>query len=274
MEHLIGIFSGGGSHGAEKVGVLYKDKPKFYKTYGCSTGALIAPLAALGEYEILKNSYLSVTDKDIFNVLPYDKNGKIRIINLIFRLLNGEKSIGESHNLLNLIRQFYTPEMHLIIKDKCTVVRYDVPNQRLEYINSGDVSYENFTKAMWHSCNVPLAMTFDQGKIDGGIVEVVPISKSLLDNPPSNSKIKVYLCRKENWNQHSNKIGTLVNFLSSLHNAMRKSIEYSDLKEGMLLAEAKGIPVEIDYQHPDLEGDALRFIPELMKQWFMLGLNK
>lgn len=63
------VISGGGSKGAFSVGVI-KELVTIYQTrfdilVGTSTGALIIPLAALGEMDQLEKLYTTVTDADI-----------------------------------------------------------------------------------------------------------------------------------------------------------------------------------------------------------------
>ena len=63
------VISGGGSKGAFSVGVI-KDLVNIYQTrfdvlVGTSTGALIVPLAALGEMTQLEKLYTTITDADI-----------------------------------------------------------------------------------------------------------------------------------------------------------------------------------------------------------------
>lgn len=269
----IGVFSGGGAYGAEKVGVLNALTPKYDRTYGCSTGALIAPLAALGEYELLKEVYLSVNNDNIFNVDPFRKNGKLKRWSAIFRLLSGKKSLGESENLLELIRKSYTPVMHTAIKDRCTVVRYNLAQQKIDYVNSGDVNWFEFTKAMWHSANAPIIMSFSDGMIDGGIVEVTPMEKAVRECSEGGI-VDVYLCRKKYWADQPTGIGTFKGFLLALYSAMRKSIEHGDIHQSNEIAKSKNIRVKIDYLHPTVSGDSLFFDKKLMTEWYNIGFNK
>jgi NTE family protein len=64
------VISGGGSKGAFAVGVLKRILKQFpnlnFDTYvGTSTGSLIVPLAAMGEFALLEKLYTSITNKDI-----------------------------------------------------------------------------------------------------------------------------------------------------------------------------------------------------------------
>lgn len=93
------VISGGGSKGAFAVGVLKRLLIEFpnlnFDTYvGTSTGSLITPLAAMGEFALLEQLYTSITNKDIIK-----KN------NLGDRL--STHSIFDASPLWTLIQKFY-----------------------------------------------------------------------------------------------------------------------------------------------------------------------
>jgi NTE family protein len=267
-----GVFSGGGSYGAEKVGVVYKTRPKFTKTFGISTGALIAPLAVLGEWEVLRNGYLNVRDSDIFSVDPFNKKGKLKLGNTIWRILRGKESLGNSDKLLYLIRSLYTVSMHNRIADRCEVGVYDTITSKLEFVNSR-VSYMEFTEAMWHSANAPLAMSFDNHKTDGGLVELVPLSQAI-KYANSGDRVLTYICREEFGEIIRMKAKNMLDVAMDYYFAMRREIEIKDVVVGKLEAKAKGVHIEIDWKHPLVKGSALRFSPEKMGEWFNIGYNK
>ncbi len=93
------IISGGGSKGAFAVGVI-KDMVNIYQLdfdvlVGTSTGALIVPLAALGELEEMEALYTSVTDDQI-----------LKKYNIGERL--GTSSVFSAAPLTQKIEQLYT----------------------------------------------------------------------------------------------------------------------------------------------------------------------
>lgn len=94
------VISGGGSKGAFAVGVLLALKEKdpalsFAHYVGTSTGALIAPLALLEEYELLEQLYTTVTTGDIIH--------KFNIVERLFR-----HSLFDGTPLWELIEKQYT----------------------------------------------------------------------------------------------------------------------------------------------------------------------
>src|SRR5215203_2271242 len=94
------VVSGGGCKGAFAVGVLKQlklDFPilEFDVFVGTSTGALLTPLVAMNEYELLEELYTTVKTEDI-----------ILKSNIGDRL--SEHSIFDATPLWNLIGKFYT----------------------------------------------------------------------------------------------------------------------------------------------------------------------
>ncbi len=97
------VISGGGSKGAFSVGVI-KDLVQTYRLdfdilVGTSTGALIAPLVALGEIDKLENLYTTVTNDKI-----------IKKYNFGERVLNGDISIFTFGPLKEIIKNIYTDD--------------------------------------------------------------------------------------------------------------------------------------------------------------------
>jgi NTE family protein len=96
------VISGGGSKGAFAVGVikrLLREYPSLsFDTYvGTSTGSLIAPLAAMGEFALLEKLYTSITNDDV-----------IETGNIGDRIT--ENSIFGASPLWDLILQYYNDD--------------------------------------------------------------------------------------------------------------------------------------------------------------------
>lgn len=97
------VISGGGSKGAFAVGAIEKlidglPIGNFDIVVGTSTGALIAPLAIAGKYNLLRILYTTVKTEDI---IVKDNIGN--------RL--GKDSIFEAGPLWNLLKKYYTDEL-------------------------------------------------------------------------------------------------------------------------------------------------------------------
>ena len=103
------VISGGGSKGAFAVGVikrLLKEYPllDFDSYVGTSTGSLIAPLAAMGAYDLLEELYTTIKTENI-----------IKKSNLGDRL--NQHSIFDANPLWNLIEQYYNDDNYDILME-------------------------------------------------------------------------------------------------------------------------------------------------------------
>ena len=103
------VISGGGSKGAFAVGVikrLLKEYPNLeFDTYvGTSTGSLIAPLAAMGAYDLLEELYTTQKTEDI-----------ITKSNIGDRL--NQHSIFDANPLWELIEQYYNDDNYQVLQD-------------------------------------------------------------------------------------------------------------------------------------------------------------
>lgn len=102
------VISGGGSKGAFAVGVikrLLNEYPNLdFDTYvGTSTGSLIAPLAAMGKYDVLEQLYTTIKTSDVIN------KG-----NIGDKL--SEHSIFDATPLWNLIAKYYDDESYHVLQ--------------------------------------------------------------------------------------------------------------------------------------------------------------
>lgn len=196
------VLSGGAARGAWGGGLaqtLVEDLDYDYQcVIGSSTGSLLAPLIALGEFELLKEGYTTISDKDIFNVRPFKNKGKkcgeIKGMQSFMRLLIGKRTLGESKNLRKTIPRFYPEELFQRFETNgkehiATVV--NLTTDKTEYKSSKDETYEEMLDWMWASANVPIFMSLVKkevevdGKkvkhfyVDGGIKEGIPLQKGL-----------------------------------------------------------------------------------------------
>lgn len=97
------VISGGGSKGAFSVGVI-KDLTELYHLsfdilVGTSTGALIAPLVALGEIKKLEELYTTVTNDKIITKYNFGQ-----------RVIDGKISIFSFGPLKEIIKNLYTDD--------------------------------------------------------------------------------------------------------------------------------------------------------------------
>lgn len=161
------IISGGGSKGAFAGGVaqyLIENKKLDYDLFiGMSTGSLLVSHLALKKVKEVKELYTSVTQKDIFNVCPFNikrKNGtetiSINHFNVVRNIFSGRKTFGESQNLRKLITDHVTEESFNTLKLLKADVVVRVSNlslNQVEYKSVKDFEYEEIMDWIWISCN-------------------------------------------------------------------------------------------------------------------------
>jgi predicted acylesterase/phospholipase RssA len=229
------VIAGGGALGAFTIGRLAKLDKDYDYFVGCSTGAMIAPLAALKKWDRLKEAYTSVTQEKIFNVNPFKENGNIKVLQSLFRLLCGKKTIGENQNLKKTISEFFTLEDYneILASNKevlIAVCNLTDKDHCLEYKSIRDYSYEKFTEYMWASASIPLVCSLVEidGKIyaDGGLCEVTPLLKAV---EMGSSSIDCFLHQVEKELGKRGQINNFFHLLSRTYNVMRKEITDNDL---------------------------------------------
>ena len=191
------IISGGGSKGAFAGGVaqyLIENKKLEYDLFiGTSTGSLLVSHLAMKKVKEIKEIYTNVTQKDIFNVCPFNikrRNGietiSINHFNVLRNILSGSKTFGESLNLKRLIRSCVTEEGFRTLKALKADVIVTVSNlslSQVEYKSVKDFEYEEFLEWVWISCNYTPFMSLVKKDgceyADGGLGSMVPIEEAI-----------------------------------------------------------------------------------------------
>lgn len=189
------VVSGGGARGAWGVGIanmLDSTGKRYAHVVGTSTGSLMAPLILLRKFDDLNRAYTSVTQKSIFNVNPFKKDGSIRFLNAIFRLC--KPSLGTTENLRDLIHQFLTQADYQQIRTQSpgldfTVSVVNFRTLESAYRSASQYGYDEMVNWIWASANEPVFMspytTVDSltGQtdywFDGGVRNVIPIRQGL-----------------------------------------------------------------------------------------------
>ena len=189
------VVSGGGARGAWGVGIanlLDSTGKRYAHVVGTSTGSLMAPLILLRKFDDLNRAYTSVTQKSIFNINPFRKDGGIRFLNAIFRLC--KPSLGTTENLRELIRQFLTPDGYQQIRRQTSELDFTVSvvnfrTLEAAYRSASQYEYDEMVNWIWASANEPVFMSpyTTQDSLtgqtdywfDGGIRNVIPIREGL-----------------------------------------------------------------------------------------------
>lgn len=174
---------------------------------GISAGAILALPLALGKREVIREQVLNLELDDFFNVSPIRKNGKIKTLNAIFKIIGGKPYLGEQKNLEKTIAKVVsTAEFEAYKTDNtkaiCIVASVDFYTGKRFYINLKTVSYENFLKFVNASASIPIftpgistdgpifdfeGETIDFPKLllyDGGVRDHSPSHKILVSDHP------------------------------------------------------------------------------------------
>jgi len=188
------VVGGGGARGAWAVGALWylmKDKEERYDVVvGTSTGSLIAPLAALGDYEGLKTNYLTTKWSDMLGTrVPF----RSEALNGTWALLTGRDSVyttGPLHN--SVLTRLLTPDnwSKLIAPSQTCEVWVSTVNLRTgekDYFSprQDGMTREKFASAIVASCTIPIVMPkskiIDEPDwfVDGGVKDIVPLGHAI-----------------------------------------------------------------------------------------------
>jgi NTE family protein len=317
------VISGGGAKGAFAAGVIrhiyreYRGTGWFSIVGGCSTGALITPLAGLlgAPREIAEEAmhrlieqYTAVSTEDILE--------RISIVEFIKR----QNCLNRSTPLRKRVNEVFRPECFEWLKREdmpyCYVVYTNYQSGTLEVVSPKDpgMSRERFIEAMIASASVPVLMepAIIDGQIcyDGGVRDLLPFARAIslgaetivpimLNSgriPPSQSRFrrldKVLLrtlaimldetgtndLQMANWiNLAIRARREILHSLRGRPRCRKKIQEIFDKEEyGELFGPEKRLVRIIDGLRPDraLTDNSMRFDPELMKRWILLGEQK
>jgi predicted patatin/cPLA2 family phospholipase len=274
------VVGGGGSKGAWAGGViqyLLEDKEKDYDLYvGTSTGSLLAPLSSIRELSILKEGYTSITSKDIFSLNPFNDDGSIRKWNAIKRVLTSKKTLGETDNLRELIKEHFK-EKHfekLYKSDKEVIaVVSNLTDKRVEYKSSNENKYEDFVDWLWASCNAPIFTSIvekdDNQYADGGIYEQIPIQVAIENGA---TEIDVIVLSPEGFGVvKRKKITSLLQYFFRLIEILMRKIAKDNVDLGKLKSHGREIDINIYYTPYSLTENSLVFDKEEMIKWWQEG---
>lgn len=201
------VIQGGGSFGAFTAGRVVKANKDYDIAIGSSTGALIAPLALMKEYDLLHSRYTNTSNKEVYTKYPFWKNGVPNIYMALWAWINQKKGLTDSKPLRKMLRETYTEKLHkdLIQSGKeyyLTVCVLNSLRTASQYVCSSDFenNYEDFCDLMWASTLIPgllepltkeisLVTNVSPGKkektnavvelVDGGTVENLGLKKAI-----------------------------------------------------------------------------------------------
>jgi NTE family protein len=272
------VISGGGSKGSFAGGILeYLINEKKYDwdvLVGTSTGSMLVPLISVGEIEKLKSQYTNITNKDIFSVDPFNKKGKIRILNLIWRLIRGKNSIGEVKNLEKLLREYYTETDFntSIQKNKDVfVTTTNVTDSISEYIHQKNNDYEMFCDYIVASASIPIVFPIkrlnETDYLDGGIIDPIPIQKAIDEGC---DEIDIIILSAEQQPKRP-VMENMVNVAINTIRLMNIEITRDDISIGNLEGDLQNVKLNIYRTPVSLTKNSAIFDKEEMRKWWAEG---
>jgi len=286
------VASGGGALGAWGGGTiegLFELQGGDYDILvGCSTGILLAPFVALKEIQKLKEAYTSVTQKDIFNVNPFNKKGTLNtwvvikralIQNTFAALFNRERkaSLGESKNLRKTIKRFFTEDdfnrMREDLGKEVIATVVNLNTQSSEFPSSNDWEYEDFIDWMWASSCAPPWMSLVKKNgceyVDGGVMEHTPIQAAI---DKGADEIDVIVHRSAEYSKDDNYSSkNVLKLFMRVSDIMHKEISKNDIAISQLIAKNKNVKINIYYTPYKLTHNSLMFDKKMMEHWWDLG---
>jgi len=288
------VISGGGAWGAYGGGTLARMNGKYDTVVGVSTGSLIAPLAALNEWEFLKAGYTSVTNKNVFDTYwykpcPLKKNGKLNGMAIIVSLMLGEKTITTSHALRNTIDNFFPQKFFDELKTKNREILVGTQNyaeqpSKIHYFSSLIEDYEDFKDWMWCSANFPFFTSLvkkswrnSTGSFhvglwsDGGLTDLVGLEQLM---GKGFKEIDIVLHRTKGQEKYEgHKINNLMENVTTSISAMRYDIEFEYFFQKIEELNRGGTKVTIYWLPRKLSRNSMVFNREEMTAWWQEGYD-
>jgi len=288
------LISGGGAWGAYGGGTLAKINGNYDTIIGVSTGSLIAPFAVLREWELLKDAYTNVSDKDVFDAcwyktMPLTKDGRLKKLPVIMSLLLGHKSICTSYALRNTIDKFFPDNLFEELQNQGKEVLVGTQNfaqvpSKVHYFSSIDEEYEEFKDWMWCSANFPFytslvkkgwrdaAGNFHVGLwSDGGLTDLVGINQLM---GKGYKEIDIILHRTKVTDVlEGKKINNLIDNVTTSITAMRHDIEFEYFYDRINKLNKQGSKVTVYWLPRKLSKNSMVFNKEEMSEWWEEGFN-
>ncbi|WP_396176579.1 patatin family protein [Flavobacterium sp.] len=283
------VISGGGSKGAFGGGVaqylMQENGCEYDILIGSSTGSLLIPHLALGEVNKIYDIYSNVNMRSIFDVSPFvvkNINTENEIVsinhwNVLKQFLKGKRTFGESHKLLDYIKENFTKQEYDALRASACDVIVTVTNlskNEVEYKSIDDYDYEEFCEWIWISCNYIPFMSlvskngYDYG--DGGFSSLVPIREAIQRGA---TEVDVIILETEVQMQ-PRKIGkNPFSLMIDLFQTLLTQVEKHNITIGKLAAKNKNVKLNLYYTPTQLTDNALIFNKEKMKDWWHKGYD-
>lgn len=282
------VISGGGSKGAFAGGVaeyLIKHSKNEYELFvGTSTGSLLIPFLALGDIERIKKLYTTIEQSDIFTVCPFKirrKNEEVKIrinhLGIIKQFIKRQKTLGDSTNLRNLIRNNFTEKDFnniKTLKKEIVVTVANLTNQQIEYKSSNDYGYEDFCDWIWASSNMVPLMSLCQKNgneyADGGFGNLIPLQQALVKGATT---IDTIVLRLEKTSYNNPPLQNVLDVFARTTDFMLNQIANDDLIISQLEAASNNVHINFYFIKRVLTTHSFIFDKKEMSLWWQEGLE-
>lgn len=162
------VLGSGGARGYAHIGVINWLEDNGYEIrsiVGCSMGAVIGGIHALGKLQEYRDWVCGIDKMDVFRLLDFSL---------------GEGGLVKGQKIMNALKQFMEDRMIEDLPIRFTAVASDLENEKEVWINHGNVF-----EAIRASIALPLFFTpyrhNDLYLLDGGILNPVPIAPTFQD---------------------------------------------------------------------------------------------
>ncbi|MGB5238202.1 MAG: patatin-like phospholipase family protein [Flavobacteriaceae bacterium] len=282
------VISGGGSKGAFAGGVaqyLMEGLGYHYDLFlGTSTGSLLISHLALQKIEKIREVYTSVSQDSIFSNCPFVIQKKYGVDNIginhwnvLKNFYRGSKTFGESHNLLQLIRNTLTKEEFVALKHGPKDIVVTVSNlslNQVEYKSIKELNYDEFCEWIWISCNYTPFMSLVRKNgceyADGGLGSMVPIEEAVKRGA---THVDAIILHTEM--THFNRLPSRNAFslLTSMFAFMLDRIEKQNIRIGKYVANHNDAIINFYFTPTVLTTNSLIFNKEKMTAWWESGYD-
>ncbi|MFH6603993.1 patatin family protein [Maribacter algicola] len=282
------VISGGGSKGAFAGGVaqyLMQGLGHKYDLFlGTSTGSLLISHLALQKIDKIREVYTSVDQDSIFSNCPFiiqKKHGVDNIAinhwNVFKNFYKGSKTFGESHNLLELIKNTLTIDEFENLKNGPKEIIVTVSNlslNQVEYKSINDCSYDEFCEWVWISCNytpfMSLALKNGCEYADGGLGNMVPIEEAIKRGA---TQVDAIILQTETTMFNRMPSKNAFSLLTTMFGFMLDRIEHQNIRIGKFVAGHNDAIINFYYTPTVLTTNSLIFNKEKMTVWWESGFN-
>lgn len=246
---------------------------------GISAGSIISLLLAIGEYDLLKEAVTNSTESDFFKTAPLNNNGNITL-GAILRVVSGKESLGD-FTLGDLLRRYYTSDMHDKMMKCGKIVKVGATNMNLNRIEYQDITKVDYdTALLWVVASSSIPVATQMIKIgnyyyaDGGVIQNVGGMEAISSGATS---LDVVFSRPEKTepsvNDYNWKPTNIISVVTRVLDSIADTNSFNDEEEITLECQNKNIPLKMYYPPYELTYSLYKIDTDLSKSWYQLGLD-